>query len=111
MVSWLVSKETLVSEALRVLSCTGVGTLLPPGLAWSGGGKEGAMVQDPRPLEQGGGAKNEVKERTGDCRQSTNTVERPLSDLQLVSASPLGTKPSGTQTQNLWQCSQLMPAS
>ena len=51
MVSWLVSKETLVSEALRVLSCTGVGTLLPPGLAWSGGGKEGAMVQDPRPLE------------------------------------------------------------
>ena len=49
--SWLVSKETLVSEALQVLSCTGVGTLLPPGLAWSGGGKEGAMVQDPRPLK------------------------------------------------------------
>ena len=58
------------------------------------------MVQDPRPLEVRGCRDDnddvtklyQVKERIGDCRPSAKNEDKPLSDLQLLSASSPGTK-------------------
>lgn len=46
--------------------------------------------------KQGAGTNSEVKDRTGDCtkRPAAKSEARPLSDLQLLSASPPGIKPS-----------------
>eukprot|EP00731_Ephydatia_muelleri_P006345 Em0003g593a len=109
MMSRLVSKETLVSEARARRSKSShaqelehFSTLFSP-QAWLGLVEERRVQwskthvpwREPS-AKQGAGASSEAKERTGDCtkRTAVKSEARPLSDLQLLSASPPGTKPS-----------------